>query len=240
MSFSFGQTAGASQSNTKPRLVGNDIYTVKFDGCESQDIKGVKHPDEVYKVLKLKWSNADGSFEHTVFEPKMPEGTKRTATKYTDKKTGKEEEIPQTSEVENVMLLFKHAIDTINPKVANDIDEGTKNLGAADWDALRILVAKILDAGIGVTMNIKLLKNNKGEATFPGYFTGITKESKAYVRNNFIGNKLAFSTYEVGRIANEAGAKPTAAKSYVAPTLTGSTTATAGAEVDMTFDMPLL
>lgn len=239
MSFSFNTTAGASQSSAKPRLAGNDIYTVKFDGCEIQDIKGVKDPSITYQVLKLKFSNEEGTYEHAIFEPR-PEDFNRTENKYTDKKTGKEEKIPQTSGVENMMLLFKHAIDAINPTVARQIDDGSKNLGAKDWNDLRTLVSKILDAGKGATIQIKLLKNTKGEATFPGFFAGITKEGKAYVRNNFIGDKLAFSTYEKQRIENEANAKPTSAKTYSSPSSSlGSTTINEGS-VDITFDMPIL
>lgn len=239
-SFSFSTTAGSSQSSSKPRLEGNNIYTVKFDGCESQDIQGVKDPSALYKVLKLKFSNADGSFEHTVFEPRA-EDFNRTETPYTDKKTGESKTIPQPSGVENMMLLFKHAIDSINPKIAKDIDEGTKNLGANDWDSMRKLVSQILDAGKGVELQIKLLKNGKsGDPMFPGYFTGISKEGKVYIRNNFIGAKLAFSTYEMTRINNEANAKPTKV-SELAPVSNGlvpSTEPVAG--LDMSFDMPLL
>ena len=41
MNFNFNATAGSSQSTSKPRLKGNDIYTVKFDECEVKDITGV-------------------------------------------------------------------------------------------------------------------------------------------------------------------------------------------------------
>jgi hypothetical protein len=58
------------------------------------------------------------------------------------------------------------------------------------------------------------LKNKDGEATFPGFFTGLTKEGNAYVKNNFIGKKLQFSTYEADRIKKESTAKPTSAESY--------------------------
>jgi len=239
MSFSFGTTAGASQSSVKPRLVGNDIYDVTFEGCESQDIKGVKDANAVYKVLKLKFTSELGAHEHTIFEPR-PEDFVRTETKYTDKSTGEEKKIAQTSGVENTMLLFKHAIDTINPKVAKQIDDNTVNLGASDWDGLRKLVMQILDAGKGVSTQIKLLRNTKGEAQFPGFFAGLTKEGKAYVKNNFIGNKLAFTAYEKTRIENEANAKPTAAKTYSAPALTGTSQSSEEGGVNIQFDMPIL
>lgn len=237
MSFSFATTAGASQSSTKPRLAGNNIYTVKFDGCEIQDIKGVKDPSKEYKVLKLKFSNDAGSFEHTIFEPR-PEDFTRGETKYNDKNTGEEKKIPQPSGVENVMLLFKHAIDTINPTVAKQIDEGTKNLGAKDWNDLRILVSKILDAGKGIEFEIKLLSNSKGEATFPGYFSGLTKEGKAYVRNNFIGHKLAFSAYETSKVNNAATAKPNKVESFNSTPLVALDNATQDTPLDFTFEMP--
>ena len=238
MSFSFNTTAGASQSSAKPRLAGNDIYNVKFDGCEIVDIKGVKDPDKVYKVIKLKFSNGDGIYEHTVFEPR-PEDFTRTENEYTSK-DGKKEKIPQPSGVENMMLLFKHAIDSIAPSIGKEIDNGTKNLGAANWNDLRTLVAKILDSGKGKEVQIKLLKNTKGEATFPGYFSGITKEGKAYVRNNFIGDKLAFSTYEITRINNEANAKPTRAASYGTQPTVGSESSLGTPGLDIEFDMPVL
>lgn len=207
--FSFNTTAGASQSTIKPRLAGNEIYTVKFDGCEIQDIVGVKDPTMTYKVIKLKFSTDDGSFEHTVFEPKSTD-FERTENEFTDK-TGKKSKIPQPSNVESMMLFFKHAIDSINPTVALKIDSGAANLNAASWEDLRKLVANILDAGKGTSFKIKLLKNSKtGEATFPGFFASIRKEdNKAYVKNNFIGPKVAFSSYEVERIKKEASATPT-------------------------------
>ena len=65
MSFSFTTTAGASQGNVTKQLEGNEIHDVIFEGCEVIDIKGVKDPSAVYKVLKLKFANKDGVFEKT-------------------------------------------------------------------------------------------------------------------------------------------------------------------------------
>jgi len=205
--FSFDATAGASQSSVKPRLAGNEIYSVAFDGCEIKDIQGVKDPTQLYKVIILKFSNADGAYEHTVFEPKEEE-YKRTEREFTNK-NGNMEKIPQPSGVESLMLFFKHAIDSINPSVAKQIDSGEASLKAKSWEHLRTVVAEILDKGKGAVVKIKLLKNNKGEATFPGFFAAVNRDGKAYIRNNFIGDKIAFTPYEADRIKNEANAKPT-------------------------------
>lgn len=206
-SFSFDATAGASQSTAKSRLPGNNIYTVKFDGCEIKDIQGVKDPTALYKVLSLKFSNDEGSYDHTVFEPKGDD-YKRTDKEFTNK-NGNIEKIPQASNVESLMLFLKHVIDSVNPTIAKQIDSGEKKLGAKSWDELRNLISNILNAGKGAQTKIKLLKNKAGEATFPGFFTAVNRDGKAYIRNNFVGEKVAFTAYEVDRIKNENTAKPT-------------------------------
>lgn len=207
MGFSFNSTAGASQSSIKPRLEGNKIHRVTFDGCEIQDIQGKKDPGATYKVIKLKFSNASGAFEHTVFEPKDSDFA-RSSNEFVDK-DGKTNKIPQASNVENMMLLFKHAIDAINPVIGKEIDNGVKKLEAPNWDALRRLVAKILDPFKGCETNIKLVTNKKGEAIFPGFFSSVNREGTAYIRNNFIGETVAFTSYEASKIKKATEAKPT-------------------------------
>lgn len=205
--FSFNDTAGASQSTTKPKLEGNKIHTVKIESVEIEDIQGVKDPSQVYKVIKINMGNEDGTYQHTVFEPK-PDDFKRGENEYTDK-TGKVNKIPQASNVESMMLFFKHAMDAFTPKIAAEIDSNKRQIAAPDWDTLRKLVKKILDSGKGVETKIKLIKNKKGEGVFPGFFAGINREGASYIRNNFIGTKVAFSAYEMKRIQDEANSVPT-------------------------------
>lgn len=235
MSFNFNATAGASQSTAKPRLKGNDIHVVKFDGCEIKDVQGVKDPSITYKTLVIKFSNENGTFEHTIFEPRSND-FERGETEFTNK-NGNIEKFPQPSNVESMMLLFKHLIDTINPTVGKAIDTGTKNLGAKSWDELRHLVAKILDAGKGVETKIKLVTNKKGEAIFPGFFAGLTKEGKPYVRNNFVGEKIAFSAYELTRIKNQATATPTATDSFTSSGPINNDLGDIQGNVDLSFDL---
>lgn len=230
--FSFSATAGASQSTTKSRLAGNNIYTVKFDGCESVDYK-----DGSVKVLKFKFSNEDGIFEHTIFEPMKSKGDFERDTKGL---------YPNPSVLETTMLGLKHLIDALNPAVAKEINEGTKNLGAKDWDGIRKLVVAIFEKVVGTTTDIKLVTNNKGEAVFPSYFTGLTKpdpktgESKAYIKNNFVGSKLAFTPSELTRIKNQTTAAPTTVDSF---DMSPASTEVVGDlpfnnDLDMTFDLP--
>ena len=206
--FSFNDTAGASQSTLKPKLEGNKIHTVKIESVEIDQFEGTqeKNKGEIYKVLKITFGNEDGAYQHTVFEPK-PADFERTERKFTDK-TGKENKIPQPSNVEVMMLLFKHMIDGFVPSIAAQIDSGKKKIEAPDWDTLRKVVKKILEAGKGTENKIKLIKNKKGEGVFPGFFANLSREGSAYVRNNFIGGKVAFTAYEMKRIQDEADAAP--------------------------------
>lgn len=207
MSFSFSQTAGTSQSTAKPKLAGNSIHTVKLGKCETQDIDGVKEPGTVYKVIKVNFYTEDGNYEHTVFEPR-PEDFSRTETEYIDK-SGKKNKIPQPANTETMMFFFKHVIDGFLPELAKEIDNKTKSLDAPDWDSLRSLIVQIFTKAKGRENKIKLIKDKNGDGRFPGFFTGISREGEVYVRNNFIGEKIAFNSYELGKIQNETAAKPT-------------------------------
>lgn len=204
--FNFNITAGASQSTFKPQLPGNEIYEVTFDGASIEDIQGKKDPSQVYKVLKLRFSNEKGQFEHTIFEPRS-EDFERGENKTT--RNGEVSTFPTPSNVESMMLLLKHVIDAVLPSVGKKIDEGEVTLGGKNWDQLRTNVVTVLEKGKGATTKIKLLSDNKGNARFPGFFTSLNQEGKAYIRNNFVGNTIGFTSYEKTRIDNAANAKPT-------------------------------
>ena len=135
------------------------------------------------------------------------------------------------------MLLFKHLIDSINPTIGKAIDSGTKNLGARNWDELRALVAKILNNGANVETKIKLMINKKGEAVFPGFFAGLTKEGKPYVRNNFVGEKIAFSPYELTRIKQQQTATPTQTDSFSSRGGSEDFSMNKNSDLDLNFDL---
>ncbi len=233
-SFSFDATAGASQSTSKPRLAGNAIYNVKFDSCEPVDIQGVKDPSVIYKVLRFRFSNDDGTFEHTVFEPQEKD-FKRTETEFKNK-NGNTEKIPQASNVESMMLFFKHVIDGFVPEIAEKIDKKEVSITAKNWDELRTKVVTLTTKGKGRTSYIKLVEDKNGDAKFPSFFAGVSREGLAYVRNNFIGNKLAFSTYEIQKINEKANARITPAEDFI-PEIGTSTPDLGDSGLDLDFEV---
>lgn len=201
MNFNFNETAGISQSNVRKQLEGNKIHDVKFDGVEARDIQGVQDPSKTFKVLDIKFSNPEGYFTHTVWEP--------TDKDYEDRigPFG-----AQPSNVKTMMMLFKHLIDAVNPKLSEKVDSGevklgTKSSGHEGWLELRELMIKATDPGKGCDTKIKLINNNKGEAIFP-YFANYNKEGKLYMSTNFIGSNIFFTNKELNKIKKSETAKP--------------------------------
>lgn len=237
MNFSFDATAGTSQSTSKSKLEGNKIHSIILESCETQDIQGVKDPTQIYKVIKFRYSNDNGYYEHTIFEPREGDNM-RGETEY--KKNGVIEKIPQPSNIESMMLFFKHNIDAFVPQLAKEIDEGTKKLSAPTWDKLRELVVKMMSYGKGNNSMIKLIKDSKGEARFPGFFTSISKEGKVYVRNNFIGNKLDFTEYEKQKAANQASANISNTSNFNQPNSFTLNSVTKEDDINLDFDLSSL
>lgn len=197
MTYSFDDTAGISQNSAKKAFEGNAIYEVTFDGCEARDFEGKQDASKTFKVLDIKFSNPDGYFTHTVFEPTEEDAVDREGA------FG-----PQPSNVKAMMLLFKHLIDAVNPELGKAIDRKEKSLNTTSWDSLRQLVVKATDSGKGTTTKIKLIKNNKGEAMFP-YFANYSKEGALYMSTNFIGKNIFFTNKELNKISEAKTAAPT-------------------------------
>ena len=197
MNFDFGMTAGASQSTARKQLEGNNIYDVKFDGCEARDFAGVQDPTRSFKVLDIKFSNEDGYFTDTVWEPTEQ-----------DMQDSQGAFGPQPSNIKQMMLKFKHLIDAVNPDLAKKIDSGEQKLNAPSWDALRQFMVKATTPGIGTATKIKLIKSNKGEARFP-YFANYNKAGQLYMSTNFIGDHIFWTNKELNKIKQANEAKPT-------------------------------
>jgi len=204
MNFNFSETAGLGESNGAKQLEGNKIHTVKFDGCEAVDLK-----DGQYKTLRIKFSNEDGAFTHTIFEPRDGDDQDTQGTYG-----------PNPSPVKEMITLLRHLAAAVSPGLMEAINTMPNNLS---WDQFRQKVVEASADGIGKTTKIKLLKREKtdqntGEkrinAEFPRYIIAYDREGKLYMRTNFIGDKTYFTTKELQKMRTEAAAKPTSADDF--------------------------
>lgn len=188
-----------SQSTAANVLKANGIYDVIFKGVAAETIES-KKDGKKYNILKIKFADANGAtFEDSVFEPTGEKDFKRQANNY-----GSE----NPSAVEEMLHKFKHLIRSVDPDLANKIDDGTKPLTAPNWAGLCALMVKATTKHIGKEVQIKLLANKNGHAIFPGFVLGISKEGNVYPRTNFIGANLSFTAKELERIENTATARP--------------------------------
>jgi hypothetical protein len=185
-----------SGSTITPRLEGNKIHTVTFEGAEAVTIG----KDTTYDVIKISFKNDNGSFEDSIFPPKMPEGAARTANSFGGM---------NASAVEELSAKLRHYIAALNPELDKQIEAGTKTLSAKTWNDLRTLFVKSVEKGKGKTVQLKLLKKGDGNVTTPGYILSISKTGSLYMNTNFIGETIAFTDKELKKIETAAKAKPT-------------------------------
>ncbi len=201
MNFNFNETAGISQSNNRKQLEGNKIHDVTFDGCEARDIQGVQDPSKTYHVLDIKFSNDEGYFTHTMWEPRDSD------MEDTQGSFG-----PTPSNVKSMMLLLKHLIDAVNPELGKQIDNKEKTLNSTSWDQLRQTVVKATEPGIGTKTKIKLItrksKENNTTSAFPSYIASYSRTGQLYLRTNFIGDKIFFTNKELEAMKKQVTAKP--------------------------------
>ena len=196
MNFDLSFTAGVSQSGTRKQFVGNEIYTVKFDGCEYREFTSKDGAN--FKVLDIKFSNEDGQYTKTFFEPKDSDFQDTQGTYGAN-----------PSNVKQMLLALKHLIDAVNPELGQKIDKGEEKIAKNTWKGICDFIVDNTKEFIGKETKIKLIKNNKGNAEFPGFFASYSREGKLYMNTNFIGDKIFFTTKELNRIKAQETAKPT-------------------------------
>jgi hypothetical protein len=204
MNFNFSETAGLGESNGAQQLEGNKIHTVKFDGCEATDLK-----DGQYKTLRIKFSNDEGVFTHTIFEPRDGDDQDTQGTYG-----------PNPAPLKEMITLLRHLGAAVSPNLVEALNTMPNNLS---WDQFRKKVVDASADGIGKTTKIKLFKREKtdvntGEkrvnAEFPRYIIAYDREGKLYMRTNFIGDKTYFTTKELQKMQAEATAKPTSSDEF--------------------------
>jgi len=186
------------QASNGSYLAGNAIHKVKFVEATKAEVGKDKLP-----VVRIKFEDVEGkgAFEDTIFEPKSSERERGGPNNY-----------ESASQMEQFQAKLRQYIAAVNPKLDKEINEGTKKLGAKDWDGMRdMIVAALMSKGknVGVETSIKLLKNKAGYAQAPGFVAGLTKEGKVFHRTKFVGEDLSFTDQEMVQINKANTSAPT-------------------------------
>ena len=207
MNFNFNGSEIANVGASKGQLEGNKIHDVQFDGCEAVELK-----DGTMKVLRIKFSNDEGIFQHIIFEPR--DGDDQD----TDGMYGK-----NPSRIKEMMTLLRHLGTAVCPALVEYINSISGNV---TWDQIRKKIVEVTTPAIGTKTKVKLLAKkrnytdpNTGEqkeridSVFPSYFLSYNREGALYMRTKFIGSRLVFTDKELTAIKNQENAKPVSVSS---------------------------
>ena len=198
MNFNFSDAVN-SQNSGRQQLAGDMIHEVVFDGCEARDFESTQNPGQMFHVLEIKFSNKDGQFTHTIWQPKEEDFQDRQGAFGA-----------QPSNVATMVYMFKHLLDAVNPEASEKINKGELKMevNPNNWESVRKFMVEQTTPGKGKTTKIKLVKKNNGDAMFP-YFLAYNRDNKLYMQTNFIGDNIFFTTKELQRINRAQAAKPT-------------------------------
>lgn len=195
--FNLSNTSGVAIT----RIQAWTINPVVFKGVELK--KGTSKDGNEWKAIQFKFSGDAGIFEPMFFCPK--EGGDQRVSGETG---GRKWELP--SQMEQLTLAIAHVVGTLAPASFAKLQNVSMEL-PKDFEKLVELIKKALNSAVNKSTNIKVIGDNRGYAAVPN-FININKDGKAYISNNWLGENLAFSPYEIKKKDQAEKTKPTEIK----------------------------
>jgi hypothetical protein len=196
MTFNLGGTKGTAIVRLKPW----NIYNVVFKGIDYTS--GTNKEGNPWQGMKIKFSSEEGVFEPVIFCP-GEKGDERLS----GETNGKKWELP--SNLESLKFTIAHLLDSLCPENVEKFNKVSWTL-PDEFNKLVELLNKALSKAVNKSTKLKLIGNSKGYASLPN-FVSINKEGEAYISNNWLGDNVAFSDYEMKQMERQKNAKPTSA-----------------------------
>lgn len=200
MNFDLTNSSLGNAVSTSTQLAPNKIHEVTFKGLEYAVSKNNKWE---FMRMKFQGINEPGFFTDVTFWDEGKKPFERQAGKFGE----------NASEFETLQLKLKHLIIAVAPELLEKMASGEIKFALKGkteiFKQYITFMSKELEEYIDRTTQIKLVANNKGEASFPSYFTIIKEDGRPDLKNNFIGKNLGFSAKEKERMTVQATARPT-------------------------------
>ncbi len=198
INLNFG-TSNSFKSTTSEQLKAWEIHEVSFDGAEYSEIQGKKDPNANYEILKFTFSNADGKYTESFFAPKAGDEVRKT------RQNAKGDTVENPSNVEVLMKSIGHIVGELAP------DNLAKMMGKpfSSFKQFAETVVKATDSAKGKVTKLKLIGDKEGKAKSPFIVSVFSNGDEAKVSNNFIGEKLFFTTFELSQKEKMQTAVPT-------------------------------
>ena len=195
MNFNLSKTNGRAVTRLKP-------WTISKVSLKSVELKtGTSSEGRDWKAMQFNFEGEDGIFEYKVFCP-GEKGDERIS----GNTNGRDWELP--SALEQLQLSIAHICTALAPEEFKKL-QGVELDLPKDFEKLVNAIKKVLAKAIGVETTIKLIGNSKGYADIPK-FVNINRTSKeAFISNNWLGDNLAFTPYEVQQMNKAKNSTPT-------------------------------
>jgi hypothetical protein len=195
MNFNLSKTNGTAVTRLRP-------WTISKVSLENVELKtGTSSEGRDWKAMQFNFKGPDGIFEYNVFCPGEKGDERVVGT--TD---GREWQMP--SAMEQLQFTIAHICTALAPEEYKKL-QGIELDLPKDFEKLVNAVKKVLAKAIGTETNIKLIGNSKGYADVPK-FININRTSKdAFISNNWLGENLAFTPYEVQQMNKAKSSTPT-------------------------------
>lgn len=202
MSFDMASSNLGNAVNNNMALAPNKIHDVYFQGVELGQSKNGQ-----WTFMKIKFEGVDGGYYNDTTFTFDEKGKARTQSKFGD----------NPSQLESFMMKVKHLMVAVAPDLLNRLQtgdlvftpKGKNNSFQQEFIQYISFISEQMKPYIGVKTSIKLVPNNKGVASFPAFFAGVSKAGTVYMKSNFIGANLSFSPKELELIERVSTAKPT-------------------------------
>lgn len=204
LDFSINSSVSAV-SNSIKQLAPFAIYDVKYEKSEIVEFDGKKDPSQHYKTLRVRFSNADGYYEETIFFPTPADGE----PKEYERPDGTKQKFP--SNWDRIKFFMAQVMTVLNPEGYKKFCEASSKF--KDFEMMANAFIKVLEPAMGKETKLKLMgrtdESGNVHATLPK-FLSYNRDGQLYISTNFIGDRVFFSTYEEGQVQKFKNAKPTA------------------------------
>ena len=204
LDFSINNSVSAV-SNSIKQLAPFAIYDVKYEKSEIVEFDGKKDPSQHYKTLRVRFSNADGYYEETIFFPTPADGE----PKEYERPDGTKQKFP--SNWDRIKFFMAQIMTVLNPEGYKKFCEASSKF--KDFEMMANAFIKVLEPAMGKETKLKLMgrtdESGNVHATLPK-FLSYNRDGQLYISTNFIGDRVFFSTYEEGLVQKFKNAKPTA------------------------------
>lgn len=202
--FNFGTLATTQVSNSSAYLRPWNIYSdVKFEGVEGPT-SGVSQAGTKWEKYEFVFSSPDGKYTESIFTPVA--GKSNIRGKFTNSE-GHEVELP--SEFERTMAFIAQVGNTFNPDGYKILQEKSSKI--KDFATLIQVFNKVIGQP-DVKTNLKLVgkesSDGKVYAKLPTFVRINSKTGEAFTSDNFVGDNVAFTAWELGKKKDYDNAKP--------------------------------